>query len=342
LNKKETKQLKPEPVLKDFWSDNYRFADLFNQVFFRGAPVIDPDQLIEQDIEESTVFWEQSRLNTLSRFRDVMKQYGDGIDLVLIGLENQINVHYAMPVRSMLYDSLRYTRQCKKLEQVHRKAKDLKESDEFLSGISKNDRIRPVINLVVYYGEKAWDGPVTLSDMMDIPSDFEPLFNDQRINLLEAANPGTYSFSHEDNQDFFTLIKYFYDNDGCMDMVKFKAQFSDKDIYWETMAALGAATKSSKLIDYAQENKGGRVNMCTALDNLRLEGVQEGIQTGIQTGIQLNQVYLIRENFRRKIPAEAIAAFMELDNSTVEQIGRVIRAKPEVSDEELVQFLTHS
>lgn len=28
--------IKPDVTLKDYWRDNYRFADLFNQVFFGG------------------------------------------------------------------------------------------------------------------------------------------------------------------------------------------------------------------------------------------------------------------------------------------------------------------
>ena len=271
--------LKPDPVLKDFWSDNNRFADLFNQVFFQGE-----EQLSDKDTEESAVILEKERINAVSRARDVIKQHMDGAELVLVALENQMKIHYAMPVRSMLYDALRYTRQCKKLEREHRKDGDLKDPDEFLSGMAKYDRIQPVINLVVYYGEKPWDGPSSLSDMMDIPPLFRPLFNDQKLNLLEVRNTGKLRFKNEDNQDFFTLIKEFYENDGHIDINRLKERFYGRDIYWETMAAIGAATGSAKLVDYALEHKGGRLNMCTALENLVQEGVQAGMEAGIEKG----------------------------------------------------------
>ena len=54
-----------------------------------------------------------------------------------------------------------------------------------------------------------------------------------------------------------------------------KERYSDKEVYWETMAAIGAATGSGELIEYAQKYKGGRLNMCTALENLKQEGIQE-------------------------------------------------------------------
>ncbi len=54
--------------------------------------------------------------------------------------------------------------------------------------IKKGDRIKPVLTLVVYYGEKPWDGPLNLGDMLDIPPVFRPLFNDQRIHLIQVRD----------------------------------------------------------------------------------------------------------------------------------------------------------
>lgn len=53
-----------------------------------------------------------------------MKRYQNGIDLVLVGIEDQMKIHYAMPVRCMLYDALGYTRQCKQIEESHKKKKE--------------------------------------------------------------------------------------------------------------------------------------------------------------------------------------------------------------------------
>ncbi len=93
MSKIKTKPLKPDPVLKDFWSDNHRFADLFNQVLFQGQEIIDPEHLAEQDTEESTVFWEKEQLDAILKSRDVIKQHVQGARLVLIGLENQMNFY---------------------------------------------------------------------------------------------------------------------------------------------------------------------------------------------------------------------------------------------------------
>lgn len=51
------------------------------------------------------------------------------------------------------------------------------------------------------------------------------------------------------------------------------------------MVAIGAATGSGALTEYAYEHKGGRLDMCTALENLKQEGIQEGQQQGMIIGM---------------------------------------------------------
>lgn len=280
----KNEKLKPDSVLKDFWRNNDRFADLFNQIFFHGAQQITPDKLTDKDTEESTVIMGKGQaVSSISRARDVIKQYDDGIDFVLVGIENQMRVHYAMPVRSMVYEALNYSKQCKELEQSHRTNKDLAGSDEFLSGLTPSDKIKPTITLVVYYGEKPWDGPTSLSDMMDIPDAFRPFFNNYSIHLLQVRSVEEYRFQNPDNRDFFTLIEEFYNNQGKIDIESFKKKYPNLDIYWETLAALGAATGSTELVNYALNNEGGNIHMCTALENLKKEGIREGILEVVKT-----------------------------------------------------------
>ncbi len=46
--------LQPDTILKNYWSDNGQFADIFNAVLFNGKQVIKPEELIDEDPEEST------------------------------------------------------------------------------------------------------------------------------------------------------------------------------------------------------------------------------------------------------------------------------------------------
>jgi hypothetical protein len=307
--------IKPDTVLKDYWKDNDRFADLFNQAFFH-SDFIDPAKLTEQDSDDSSMYKYEKKIGTIDRRRDLIKQYKDGMDITLIGVENQDKVHYAMPIRAMLYDCLRYLGQCDDLISKHRGDRDLKPGAEFLSGLSKDDRIKPVITLVVYYGKEPWDGPFRLTDMMSMSPAVKDYVEDWDIHLLWVREASKFTFKNKDNQDLFKAIEEFYSKDG-LDLEKLKQMYPNNDIYWQTMAAIGAATGSKELISYAYENEGRYLNMCTALENLKSESKAEGKVEGIQ-----DMVSIMRE--------------LNIDDETI--VGK-IQAKFQCSREQAQELL---
>ena len=76
---------------------------------------------------------------------------------MIIGIENQMKTHYGMPLRTMMYDGLNYVKQCEEMRKENKKNKRLKTTDEFLSGIRREDRLKSVVTLVLYFGEEEWD-----------------------------------------------------------------------------------------------------------------------------------------------------------------------------------------
>lgn len=229
MNKRNVrKNPSPDVVLKDYWRNNGRFADLFNQFFFGGKEVLKPECLTERDAVEDTMIQDSDRkILTISRERDLVKQYTNGMEFALVTIENQKNIHYGMPVRTMLYEALEYTRQCKELEQNHRIVGELQTPAEFLSGMKWGDRIHPVLTLVIYYGEEEWDGAVCLSDLTDVPEMFVPFFNNHRIHPLQMNHAGKYHFQNKDNQDFFRLVDAFYRKGGKIGLKELKVQNAD-------------------------------------------------------------------------------------------------------------------
>ena len=53
-----------------------------------------------------------------------------------------------MPVRNMLFDILQYVKQINEYAKYHKKMKDTKTKDEFLSGVTKDDKIILVVTLM--------------------------------------------------------------------------------------------------------------------------------------------------------------------------------------------------
>jgi hypothetical protein len=114
--------------------------------------------------------------------------------------------------------------------------------------------------------------------MMDVPPQFKDFFDDRSIHLLCVRDAAKMKFKNKDNKDLFSSIYKIY---TAKEKLKPDA-FEEKDIYWETMAAIGAATGSSGLANYATKNKGGNLNMCTALENLEKEAAKEATKEDIK------------------------------------------------------------
>ena len=126
---------------------------------FNGKNVIKSDMLKEMDTDISgTIKWKKGQ-SSLKRVRDIVKKEYDGVEFNILGIEIQDKVHYAMPLRTMIYDGLGYLKEYNELKGKNRYTSGMT-SDEFLSGMKKDDRLHPIITIVLYYSEMPWDGPV--------------------------------------------------------------------------------------------------------------------------------------------------------------------------------------
>lgn len=186
-----TKQskVKPDIILKNFWKNNERFADIFNAYLFQGEQIIKSEDLVEADTDISSLVKFNRHAETLGKVFDVVKKSANGVDYVILGLENQSKIHYAMPLRHMIGDAFSYLKEYKELEAKNKKYKNYKTKHEFLSKFQKTDRLHPIVTICIYYGEDEWDGPRSLIDMLDIPEEFESLKLEQEgveLNMCKA------------------------------------------------------------------------------------------------------------------------------------------------------------
>lgn len=162
---------KKDTQAKRYMSDPKHFADAFNVSVFKGKQVVKADNLLLQEMDptELGIIIKDDAKDIVQKVRDVLKKsilMNDGKTAFLIlGIENQSEVHYAMPVKNLIYDALNYGQQINKIAALHRKDKDIKYSAEYLSGFKKTDTIMPVITLTIYFGAKEWDAPRSLKEM---------------------------------------------------------------------------------------------------------------------------------------------------------------------------------
>jgi len=301
-------------IVKEFWRNNERFADLFNAVLFKGKCVIKAENLQEIDTDVSGTIRVQEYKETLKRARDVVKKYYNGVEFNILGLEMQEKVHLAMPLRTMVYDALGYIKEYNEFKsnntknsikkkrkaytddkdeadnktnteyKSNNKAESYRTSEEFLSGLNYSDRFHPIITIVFYYGEQRWNGPMSLSDMMvDMPDEVKEMFNDYRINLVQIGNTADYDFNNDEVKALFDITNSIYNKD----FNAISKKYSEKSLSVELIDMISEMTGTkelAKMVNKEKEDREDDVHMWSAMKEFRDSGVQEGRLEGRREG----------------------------------------------------------
>ncbi len=331
-------------VTKDYIEDPLVFADAFNYLIYGGKPVIDPSRLYPLD---STVigilpYGEKGAKTTVQKYRDSLKyltaKEDDRAVYLLLGLESQSEGHMAMPVRNMVYDALQYARQVEETAKSHKKAAkettELSEkkksltSVEYLGGFYKEDRLVPVITLVLYFDAKGWEGPRRLHEMLSVQDpqilSFVP---DYAINLIgPGMSEEEIEKFHTDLKQVLLFIKYSGDKEKINRLVASDEKYRELDI---KAARVIRAITGSKLKFDKKEKK---VDMSNALDEIWEDGKREGEV--------LKTISLIQKKTEKNIAPALIADMLEEELVFIEQICHLIQKYPEADKEALFDYWT--
>lgn len=283
----KTRDLKPDTVLKNYWSDNEQFADIFNAVLFQGEQVIRPEELEDMDTEESTVSEHRDYAESIRASRDNIKVHKKstafGVELVMLGMEHQEHIHYAMPMRVMGYDYGVYKKQYDSNARKYRTATGMEE-DEYMSGMKKTDRFTPVITMVVYYGEKPWSGAVSLHGMLKIPQELKAFVNDYKFLLVEARE-NRLVLHNVKNVDFFNLMGMILDKSLSRNETRKKAIDYAREHKVDKSVLMTVAGAANCKINYNALSRKGDFTMWSFFEEIAKEGEAKGI---IETGLEFN------------------------------------------------------
>ena len=219
----------------------------------------------------------------MQKYRDILKsaviKQDEKMSYVLLGIENQTDVHYAMPVRNAIYDALQYGRQVADIAAEHRRnKKDFtgKSNGEYLSGFLKEDCIKPVITLVIHFGAEEWDGPLSLHEMMSV-SDIEILsfVENYRIHLIDPAK-----LTEEQLDHFSTSLKevmgYIKYSKNKEQLLKFLHTDTHRSIEMNAVRVIKTITNTP--IEVSEEE--GEIEMCKAIEDLIAESEARGRAEG--------------------------------------------------------------
>lgn len=272
-----------DTVTTKYMRQNEIFADAFNYFVYGGEQVIHPESLKELDTREIDVPYggENGAGQPVQKTRDVIKSVVAMMDkstaYLLLAIENQSNIHYAMPVKNMVYDALQYAKQVEEAIASHRLSGDYKNagSDEYLSGFMKEDHLLPVVTLVVYFDSKEWDGPLSIHEMFSgQDARVLALVPDYKVNLIAPA-----SIKDEDFRKFqsslkevLSFIKYARDKDELKKVLD--ADESFRHLGREEVDVLNACVGAKIAVKEGEE----AIDVCLAIQQMNEEAAQKAAQ----------------------------------------------------------------
>lgn len=277
-----TKKLMQDPVI---------FADFFNGYIYHGKEIIQASALSEIDTTEIAVIPNitDNQKFAVQKIRDILKQavlmHSDSIYYLLLGLENQSDIHYAMPVRNMLFDALLYSEQVDNIAKNNRK-KGICNSKNYLSGITKGDKLIPIVSVTLYWGTDPWDAPTTLQEML-LPTDksTRSLLGDYNCNLFSIVDAQDFPKYKTELEELFQILNIRNQKDRLYDLVH------SKETYRHISKDTAMIIQEFANIKLPKENEKGDYNMCIAVDDLIEKSMVKGADSATIEHIQSFMTY---------------------------------------------------
>ena len=237
-------------TLKEFFKNNDVYASIFNDFLFKRE-FIKAEELEEINTSQQENVKASDDIKKVYRYRDCLRRTSYA-NFIILGIEDQSYIHYAMPIRDMLYDALSYTAELTKY------AVDMTEwnVDEKLSKVPKGAKVTPVITVVFYTGESKWDGPTSLYDMLDTDIFLKSFVPDYPLYILDIGHHPDVTFSNENLEELKVFLGSIYD--GTADQSEYEVKNS-------TVSLAGILANDKKLYTLANESKGGKRQMCEVL-----------------------------------------------------------------------------
>lgn len=130
------------------------------------------------------------------------------------------------------------------------------------------------------------------------------------MNLLEVRDSAGYAFRNEDVQSAFEITREVF----AGNFAGIREKYSDKRISSEALSLIGQMAGSTELIEMGKSME--VTNMCTALERLKAEGVEQGIEQGMEKGVEKTVISMLKKNY-------PISEICEITEKTEEEILKI-------------------
>ncbi len=273
---------KKDTIEKVYLSDKARFADVVNYAIFGGKQVVLPEHLMEIDPVQSMAKTKDG--NTVDpelsqKIRDLLCKASlyttDFCDYILVGIENQTELHYAMPARNMLYDALSYDKQLCGIAKSHADNGDRLRKAEKISGFARTDTLKPVVTIVVYWNAGDWTAARSLHEMFpsDTPDEVRRLSADYKLNLVIPSEIENYKLFQTGVRAVLKAMEASGNKKDLRELLENDADY--KKIDRESAIVISVLADMPLQIPEDKE-----VDMCTAVKEWKEELIEEGQLNG--------------------------------------------------------------
>lgn len=251
---------------RDYFEDNCRYADIINGLGCAGEQLVSPEALTELDTRSK------------SKTRDLIRKAALGMNFAIVGIENQDELDYELPVRIMHYDALHYKKQVTNIRKKVRSNPHGLDPGEYLYGFKKDNRLYPVVTFVLYAGEKPWTAATNLHkiiDFKDLPETLRNLVSDYKIQVVDIRRLQDTNIFKTDVRHVFDFLRCCEDRDALLELVTKEDYYQNVDQDAYEVIAKYANTKGIINLEMYKNSEGG-INMCKGLRDLITDSKAEG------------------------------------------------------------------
>ena len=287
------------------------FADISNVNLFDGTPIVTSEQLDKLPTE--LIYKNNYDAQNVHYLDTRMKVANKKADIVILCTENQLGVDNTMPVRDMGYQYSNYNEQIKEI-----KRKNEEQGRHYpIEKIDSEQKIVPVVSLVLYYGKGAWSGPACLMDMFDIPEEektiWEPLIDNHKIRVINLREQDEKTRAKYQS-DFRHVVDYLATEGDIEKQRQFLKDENKKvkhpEEYLDMMATVTkekhfTIVKETVMKNQEKEIESGEKSMASIFEILKIEK-QEGHEEGKREGRREGKREIIYNMLKNKQEPEFI------------------------------------
>lgn len=210
-----------------------------------------------------------------------------------------------------------YEKQVRELAAAHRRKHDAETNAEYLSGLTREDRIIPVITLVVNFGDMRWDGPLSFCEMVtQQPEEVLALLPEYRVCLIDpmAMQDEDFERLHSSLREVLLCIRAQKDKQQMRRLLQADDRFAHLDR--DAALVIRAMTHTKFEIDEHAEV----VNMCEAIQGMIDDGIMQGRVQGRAEGMNDEKRKIALRLLRMGLSAKQIEEATNLSEDEIAEL----------------------